>query len=39
MTDLRVVVLIADTAQNGMAGDDHSIPEGLTSWPRSPAGA
>jgi uncharacterized membrane protein YcaP (DUF421 family) len=29
ITDLLVVVLIADAAQNGMAGDYQSVPEGL----------
>jgi uncharacterized membrane protein YcaP (DUF421 family) len=29
VTDLLVVVLIADAAQNGMAGDYRSVPEGL----------
>lgn len=29
MTDLLVLVLIADAAQNAMAGDYHSIPDGL----------
>lgn len=29
ITDLLVIVLIADAAQNGMAGDYHSITEGL----------
>lgn len=29
LTDLLVVVLIADAAQNGMAGTYHSVPDGL----------
>jgi uncharacterized membrane protein YcaP (DUF421 family) len=29
MTDLLVIVLIADAAQNGMAGEYHSITDGL----------
>jgi len=29
MTDLLVVVLIADAAQNGLAGDYRSLPEGI----------
>jgi uncharacterized membrane protein YcaP (DUF421 family) len=29
ITDLLVLVLIADAAQNGMAGDYHSIPDGI----------
>jgi len=29
ITDLLVIVLIADAAQNGMAGDYHSIPDGI----------
>ncbi|HEY9697402.1 MAG TPA: YetF domain-containing protein [Trichocoleus sp.] len=29
MTDLLVVVLIADAAQNALAGDYHSIPDGI----------
>src|SRR5689334_14721292 len=28
-TDLLVIVLIADAAQNAMAGDYHSVPDGL----------
>jgi uncharacterized membrane protein YcaP (DUF421 family) len=29
ITDILVVVLLADAAQNGMAGDYRSIPDGL----------
>ncbi len=29
VTDLLVIVLIADAAQNGMADDYHSIPDGI----------
>ena len=29
ISDLLVVVLIADAAQNGMAGEYHSVPDGL----------
>lgn len=29
MTDMLVVVLIADAAQNGMAADYHSVPDGI----------
>ena len=31
VTDLLVIVLIADAAQNGMAGDYHSVSDGY-SW-------
>jgi len=29
MTDLLVIVLIADAVQNAMVGDYHSVPDGL----------
>jgi uncharacterized membrane protein YcaP (DUF421 family) len=29
ITDLLVIVLLADAVQNAMAGDYHSVPDGL----------